>query len=58
MTCCCENKTKDLKKFKKVCSKALKTLGKKNFALIVHGNSFPAIDGKNTGFGTILSSIR
>lgn len=52
MTCCCENKTKDLKKFKKVCSKALKTLGKKNFALIVHGNSFPAIDGKNTGFGT------
>ena len=27
-------------------------LGKKNFALIVHGNSFPAEKGKNTGFGT------
>ena len=52
MTCCCENKTKDLKKMKKVCSKALKTLGKKNFALIAHGNSFPAIEGRNTGFGT------
>lgn len=41
-----------MKKFKKVCHKALKELGKKNFALIVHGNSFPAISGKNTGFGT------
>lgn len=51
---CCENKAekKDMKKFKKVCHKALKELGKKNFALIVHGNSFPAISGKNTGFGT------
>lgn len=51
---CCENKAekKDMKKFKKVCHKALKELGKKNFALIVHGNSFPAIPGKNTGFGT------
>lgn len=53
MICCCENKTdKDLKKLKKVCKKALKELGKKNFALIVHGNSFPAVNGKNTGFGT------
>lgn len=51
---CCENKAekKDMKKFKKVCHKALKELGKKNFALIVHGNSFPAIPSKNTGFGT------
>ena len=51
---CCENKAekKDMKKFKKVCHKALKELGKKNFALIVNGNSFPAIPGKNTGFGT------
>ena len=51
---CCENKAekKDMKKFKKVCHKALKELGKKNFALIVHGNSFPAEQGKNTGFGT------
>ena len=51
---CCENKAekKDIKKVKKVCQKALKELGKKNFALIVHGNSFPAEQGKNTGFGT------
>ena len=51
---CCEDKakTKDMKKFKKVCHKALRELGKKNFALIVHGNSFPSISGKNTGFGT------
>ena len=53
MICCCENKTdKDTKKIKKICHKALKELGKKNFALIIHGNSFPAIPGKNTGFGT------
>ena len=51
---CCETKaeTKDFKKIKKVCHKALKELGKKNFALIVHGNSFPSVCGKNTGFGT------
>ncbi len=53
MLCCCENTDKkDMKKFKKVCQKALKELGKKNFALIIHGNSFPAEAGKNTGFGT------
>lgn len=53
MICCnAADKTKDMKKFKKVCQKALKELGKKNFALIVHGNSFPAENGKNTGFGT------
>ena len=52
MICCEKNAAKDLKKMKKVCSKALKELGKKNFALIIHGNSFPAIDGKNSGFGT------
>lgn len=53
MICCCLNKTdKDAKKIKKICQKALKELGKKNFALIIHGNSFPAIPGKNTGFGT------
>lgn len=53
MICCCECKTdKDTKKIKKVCRKALKELGKKNLALIIHGNSFPAIAGKNTGFGT------
>ncbi len=31
---------------------ALKALGKENFTLIVHGSSFPAIDGGDTGFGS------
>ena len=31
---------------------ALKALGKENFTLIVHGSSFPAIDGEDTGFGS------
>ncbi len=52
MICCNDTDKKDMKKLKKVCHKALKELGKKNFALIVHGNSFPAEAGKNTGFGT------
>ena len=52
MICCAETDKKDLKKLKKVCHKALKELGKKNFALIIHGNSFPAENGKNTGFGS------
>lgn len=34
---------------------ALKALGKENFALIVHGSSFPACDGEDTGFGTFNS---
>lgn len=36
--------------------KALKVLGKKNFVFIMHNGSFPAIDGENTGFGTINSN--
>ena len=36
--------------------KALKALGKKNFVFIMHNGSFPAIDGENTGFGTINSA--
>ena len=35
--------------------KALKILGKKNFVFIMHNGSFPAIDGENTGFGTVNS---
>jgi len=35
--------------------KALKALGKKNFVFIMHNGSFPAIEGENTGFGTINS---
>ena len=34
---------------------ALKALGKENFALIVHGSSFPANEGEDTGFGTFNS---
>ncbi len=42
-------------KCKKVIRKALKTLGKKNFVVIMHNGSFPAAPGENTGFGTINS---
>ena len=34
---------------------ALKALGKENLALIVHGSSFPASEGNDTGFGTFNS---
>lgn len=43
-------------KCKKVIRKALKTLDKKNFVIIMHNGSFPAAAGENTGFGTINSS--
>ncbi len=56
MFCIEKSEEKSLKKVKKLSRKALKVLGKKNFALIVHGNSFPAEKGKNTGFGTPNSS--
>ena len=39
----------------KLVSEALKVLGKDNFALIIHGSSFPSIDGQDTGFGTFNS---
>ena len=35
------------KKQAKVIKDALKTLGKKNLALIIHGGSFPARKGEN-----------
>lgn len=44
------------KKAKKTIRKALKVLDKKNFVFIMHGGSFPAVDGENTGFGTINSN--
>ena len=44
------------KKAAKSIQKALKVLGKKNFALIIHSGSFPAAAGENTGFGTINSN--
>ena len=39
----------------KVIKDALKALGKENLALIVHGSSFPARDGEDTGFGSFNS---
>ena len=40
-------------KAKKTIRKALKTLGKKEFAIIMHSGSFPSLSGQNTGFGSI-----
>lgn len=40
----------------KLVSEALKALGKDNFALIIHGSSFPSKDGEDTGFGTFNSA--
>lgn len=51
MLCTIENK-----KAVKTVNKALKALGKKNFAMIMHGGSFPSAEGENTGFGTINST--
>ena len=39
----------------KTIKEALKVLGKENFALIMHGSSFPASDGEDTGFGSFNS---
>ncbi|MBQ7127098.1 4-alpha-glucanotransferase [bacterium] len=39
----------------KIIQEALKVLGKDNLALIIHGGSFPAEDGEDTGFGTFNS---
>lgn len=39
---------------KRIIKEALKVLGKKNFAFIAHANSFPAENGKNTGFGNAV----
>lgn len=35
---------------------ALNVLGKKNLTLIIHGNSFPAAEGEDTGFGNSNST--
>ena len=48
---CLEAKKNDAK----LVSEALKVLGKENFALIMHGSSFPSLDGEDTGFGTFNS---
>lgn len=40
----------------KVIQEALNVLGKKNFALIIHSNSFPSLADEDTGFGNANSS--
>ena len=40
----------------KLIKDALKVLGKENLALIIHGSSFPAAQGEDTGFGSFNSS--
>ena len=42
-------------KSKKTIKKALKVLGKKNIAFIMHNGSFPSVENQNTGFGSINS---
>lgn len=41
---------------KNIIKDALKVLDKKHLAFIAHANSFPAEEGKNTGFGSINSN--
>ena len=48
MVCTIDNKS--------VIKNALNVLGKKNLALIMHSGSAPAIEGENTGFGSINSN--
>ena len=56
MTCVLENKSNLLdEKAKKTIRKALKILGKKNLAFIMHCGSFPSAPNQNTGFGSINS---
>ena len=56
MTCTLEHKSNVLTDgAKKTIRKALKVLGKKNLAFIMHNGSFPSVEGQNTGFGSINS---
>ncbi len=56
MTSSLVDKTNVLSKdSKKIIRKALKVLGKKNIAFIMHNGSFPSADNQNTGFGSINS---
>ncbi len=54
MTCTLEKRSCVFdEKAKKTLKKALKALGKKNLAFIMHNGSFPAAENQNTGFGSI-----
>ncbi len=48
---CLTRKKNDTKTIKE----ALKVLGKENFALIIHGSSFPSKNGEDVGFGSFNS---
>ena len=43
------------KEYKQTISEALEVLGKKNFALILQGVSFPSKNNENIGFGSYNS---
>ena len=51
---CTMNKLNEKQKadYQKTINDAFKVLGKDNLALIIHGASFPAAKGENTGFGS------
>ena len=51
----CKENFKMSQEYKETISEALKVLGKKNLALILHGVSFPSSEGENTGFGAYNS---
>ena len=53
MICTLEKQTVLDEKAKKTVRKALKALGKKEFAIIMHNGSFPSVQDQNTGFGSI-----
>lgn len=47
-----EKKQEKTTEYELAVQEGLKVLGKKNLALIMHGVSFPSVNGENTGFGT------
>lgn len=49
---CKENSKKEKTELKKAIQKALKVLKKKNLSMIVHGSSFPAVQGQDYGIGS------
>ncbi len=51
----CKEGSKITQNYKKTVAKGLKTLGKKNLALILQGVSFPSVNNDNTGFGSYNS---
>lgn len=54
MNCVIEKSSNVLNdKAKKTLKKALKALGKKNIAFIMHNGSFPSAENQNTGFGSV-----